>query len=230
VFTEDELLRLKLLFPPGYPKFPPRAYFVEDVYHPAVDADGLIGLKILDGPPSSIRKQTAGKNVGTWGMGIEWVDTMSIARILTTIQAMLEDPDDKDSDCVILNEEAFKEAHYNHNMFDEKVKLAFRQKRDYVRDTLQAPPSCAAAAALRDGSGGSANSNQSAQMKKIKDKYDNYNNLSRPDGGYLSQDQAAADRYHEKVWKDHSMDGSSGTGDVLRRKHGMIGKDGEAIV
>lgn len=222
---EDELLRLKLIFPPGYPKFPPRGYFVEDVYHPSVGEDGLIGLKILDGPPSAVRKEVGGKSVGTWGMGIEWVETMTVARILTTIQNMLEDPDDKDSDCVVLNEEAHREAHYNHNLFDEKVRLAFRQKRDYVRRNRAAPPTCAAAAALRDGTG-TSNSNQSVQMKKLKDKYDNYNELSHYDGGY--NDDAKAARYKEKVWKDHSADNIDK--ELMPRKQKMIDEEGNAVV
>jgi len=156
-------------------------------------------------------------------MGVEWTESMTIARILIAVQNMLQDPEDADHDCVVLNEAAYNLAHYSHDEFDDKVLASFREKREFVRQTLMAPPTCAAMAAKRAAIG---NENQTDQVKKLKEKYDNYAEKDHPDAGY--NDEAKAARYKEKVWKDHSMDDTDP--ELLHRKHGMIDDQGRAIM
>jgi len=167
---EDELLRLKLIFPEAYPKYPPRAYFCQEVYHPSVAVDGLVGLTILDAPQiklseSVVKKKIGDRFVGTWGMGMDWTEETSIAKILKTIQDMLSDPDDRDHDCVVLNEEAMTMAHYSRDQFDDKVRQVFKESKDYVRVCKEPPLAPAVAAAKK------ANEHYTPQIEAMKKKY-----------------------------------------------------------
>jgi len=162
---EDELLRVKLIFPETYPKHPPRAYFTEELFHPSVDADGLIGLNILDGPqrPSKFYN---GKHYGTATMGSNWTEQTTVARILSTIQNMLEDPSDEDLDAVVLNEEAYTMAHREHDAYHDKVKQTMREKREYVRYTACEPLSSAKAQKARDEGMGADRLRQKYEKQK----------------------------------------------------------------
>jgi len=205
---EDQLLRLKLVFPQAFPKYPPRAYFVQEVFHPSVGHDGLIGLTILDGPQvlseSVTRKTVAGRNLGTWGMGMDWTENTTVAKILITIQSMLGDPTDKDHDCVILNEEAMHLAHTDRDAFDDKVREHFREAKEYVRACKAAPLTPAAAAARKNGDGFTIEGS-SPQIEALKKKYGVYDEKKRQDRNSDEKynDEDFHKRYEEKMHRNH---------------------------
>jgi len=167
---EDKHLRLKLVFPESYPKHPPRAYFIHEVFHPSVGPDGLIGLTLLDGPRGEVepgdQKTVAGRYIGTWGMGVDWTEKCSIAKILVSIRNMTEDPTDKDRDCVVLNEEAMQLASFDRDTFDARVLACFNGQYAHCRENKTAPLTPAAQAAKTAAVGKNTTTAQIEALKK----------------------------------------------------------------
>eukprot|EP00658_Telonema_sp_P-2_P085328 TRINITY_DN9707_c0_g1_i4.p1 TRINITY_DN9707_c0_g1~~TRINITY_DN9707_c0_g1_i4.p1 ORF type:complete len:251 (+),score=37.62 TRINITY_DN9707_c0_g1_i4:240-992(+) len=120
---EDSPLNVKIVLPEFYPNEGPIVWFTNDVFHPAVSQDGLVGHSILSG--------------GKWPS--EWPKGSTIAYALERIQQMLADPLDDDVCVYTLNEEA---EHLAHNDWPKFLREAKRRKKDtldLVRMSLNPP-------------------------------------------------------------------------------------------
>lgn len=85
---EGGIFRLEVVIPAEYPLKPPRVRFVTKIYHPNIDSQGRICLDSLNMPPKGA-----------------WKPSLNVSTLLTTIQALMSEPNGDDGLMVEITEE-----------------------------------------------------------------------------------------------------------------------------
>lgn len=85
---EGGIFRLEVVIPNEYPLKPPRVRFITRIYHPNIDTQGRICLDSLNMPPKGA-----------------WKPSLNVATLLTTIQALMSEPNGDDGLMVDITEE-----------------------------------------------------------------------------------------------------------------------------
>ena len=116
---EGGVFKLEVNIPPEYPLKPPRVRFLTNIYHPNIDSDGRICLDSLSMPPKGA-----------------WKPSLTIATLLTSIQALMSSPNADDG----LMADITDEYRQNPKLFNRKARSATLRHATPEKNSLITAP------------------------------------------------------------------------------------------